>query len=59
VKNKNQRGGVRKNAGAKPKYNEETKTVLNNCFTIDENIQALYEECINSILESEYFELTD
>jgi hypothetical protein len=44
---------------AKSKKIAYTKTVLNNCFTIDENIQALYEECINAILESEYFGLTD
>ena len=30
MKNK-KRGGTRKNAGAKPKYNEETKTVAFRC----------------------------
>ena len=28
---KQKRGGTRKNAGAKPKYNEETKTVAFRC----------------------------
>jgi hypothetical protein len=30
-KKKEKRGGTRKNAGAKPKYNEETKTVAFRC----------------------------
>ena len=30
-KAKNKRGGIRKNAGAKSKYNEETKTVVFRC----------------------------
>jgi hypothetical protein len=33
------------------------KVVLNDCFSIDENLQNLYDECINAILESEFFEL--
>lgn len=33
------------------------KVVLNDCFSLDENLQELYEECINAILESEFFEL--
>ena len=28
---KKKRGGIRKNAGAKPKYNEETKTIAFRC----------------------------
>jgi hypothetical protein len=33
--------------------------VLNNYFTIDENLQNLYDKCINAILFSEYFTLND
>jgi len=31
MKKKETRGGARKNAGAKPKYNEKTKTVAFRC----------------------------
>ena len=31
MKNKKTRGGTRKNAGAKPKYSEQTKTVAFRC----------------------------
>ena len=31
VKRKTKRGGARRNAGAKPKYNEQTKTVSFRC----------------------------
>ena len=31
MKNKKTRGGARKNAGAKPKYNEQTKIVAFRC----------------------------
>jgi hypothetical protein len=31
MKKKETRGGTRKNAGAKPKYNEETKTIAFRC----------------------------
>lgn len=33
------------------------KVVLNNSLSIDENLQNLYDECINAILKSEFFEL--
>jgi hypothetical protein len=28
-------------------------------FSIDEHLQALYSECINAIIDSEFFELTE
>ena len=31
IKKKEKRGGARKNAGAKPKYNEETDTIAFRC----------------------------
>jgi len=35
------------------------KLALNNSFSLDENLQNLYEDCINSILESDYFTLSN
>lgn len=35
------------------------KIVLDPIFSIDENLQSLYEECKTAILESEFFELAE
>ena len=35
------------------------KSVLNNCYSLNENLQNLYSECVNAILNSEYFTLND
>jgi hypothetical protein len=34
------------------------KVVLDNCFSLDENLQSLYDECITAILDSEFFTLS-
>ena len=33
------------------------KIPLDDCFSIDENLEALYEECLNAIIEGTYFNL--
>lgn len=35
------------------------KTVLDNCYSLDENLQNLYDNCINAILNSDFFTLND
>ena len=34
------------------------KVVLDSCYSIDNHLQNLYDECINAIYESEFFEVT-
>lgn len=35
------------------------KLALDNCFSLNEHLQELYEICENSIVESEFFELSN
>ena len=35
------------------------KVDFDDCFSLDENLQNLHEECINAILESDFFELSE
>jgi len=35
------------------------KLALDNCFSIDENLQNLFDDCQSAILESDYFTLID
>jgi hypothetical protein len=34
-------------------------TSINSFFSLDENLQDLYDECINAILESTFYELSE
>ncbi len=35
------------------------KILIDRFFLLDNNLQELYSECINAIIESEYYELSD
>lgn len=44
---------------SKSKKISYVKTVLDNCYSLDENLQNLYDNCINAILNSDFFTLND
>ncbi len=43
---------------AKSKKIAFVKVALDNCFSLDENLQSLYDECVTAILDSEFFTLS-
>jgi hypothetical protein len=47
------------NKQSKSKKIAFVKLALDNCFSIDENLQNLFDDCQSAILESDYFTLND